>query len=195
MSTNSTISIENQDGSIKSIYCHWDGYTEHNGKILQKNYTTSEKIEELLNLGSLSFLGESTEKPVGHTFDNPVKGYCIAYGRDRGTDGYDAVTYKTIKEMIEKAGQSYNYLFKNDCWFVQSGYGSFTMIEEILQLEEENKKMIERDTLILGVRWFAGKIGIAKLDVPYEGIKYFIAIVPGYNEESDKQHIADWGNT
>lgn len=61
MSTRSTIGIRHEDGSVTKIYCHWDGYIEHNGAILQRYYNTAEKIEPLLALGNLSVLGP---KPV-----------------------------------------------------------------------------------------------------------------------------------
>ncbi len=31
MATRSRIAIENQDGSVTSVYCHWDGHIETNG--------------------------------------------------------------------------------------------------------------------------------------------------------------------
>lgn len=39
MSTRSTIAYENADGTIKKVYCHYDGYLEHNGKILAEHYS------------------------------------------------------------------------------------------------------------------------------------------------------------
>lgn len=53
----------------------------------------------------------------------------------------------------------------------------------------------ENDSVIIGVRWFAGVVGIVKVDVPYEGIKYYIGVGSGYNEECDTKYIADYGNT
>lgn len=38
MSTRSTIAYENADGTIKKVYCHYDGYVRHNGKILAEHY-------------------------------------------------------------------------------------------------------------------------------------------------------------
>ena len=38
MATRSNIGIVNEDDSITAIYCHWDGYPEHNGKILLNHY-------------------------------------------------------------------------------------------------------------------------------------------------------------
>ena len=34
MGTRSRIGIEMPDHSVVSVYCHWDGYVEGNGKIL-----------------------------------------------------------------------------------------------------------------------------------------------------------------
>ena len=61
MATRSTIGIRREDGSVTKIYCHWDGYIEHNGAILQKYYNTADKIEPLLALGNLSCLGPKPE--------------------------------------------------------------------------------------------------------------------------------------
>ena len=85
MSTRSNIGIRNADGTIKYIYCHFDGYPEHNGKILTENYTNINRVNELLKLGDLSVLG----KFIGEKqdFDNRVRDYCLAYGRDRGETG------------------------------------------------------------------------------------------------------------
>jgi hypothetical protein len=54
MATRSRIAIETQDGII-SIYCHWDGHIETNGKILFENYDR-EKTEQLIALGNISSL-------------------------------------------------------------------------------------------------------------------------------------------
>lgn len=84
MSTRSDIIIHRADGKWHRIYCHWDGYLEHNGRILLDHYTGQKKIEKLVALGDLSILAARCNKPDGHTFDKKVNGYCVAYGRDRG---------------------------------------------------------------------------------------------------------------
>lgn len=43
--------MKQEDGSYKSIYCHWDGYPEYNGLILFENYKDKNKVEKLINLG------------------------------------------------------------------------------------------------------------------------------------------------
>ena len=57
MSTRSSIAIKHEDGSIDAIYCHNDGYLTNNGVILYKNYQDPAKVQQLINLGSISSLG------------------------------------------------------------------------------------------------------------------------------------------
>lgn len=120
MSTNSIIGIKRLDGTEKYIYCHWDGYVEGNGLLLQLCYDTPEKIERLLDLGDLSTLNEYLETDQPHSFDNPQPNVCVAYHRDRGeelefssgeqqfnytfdeTSGVWIVSQKTYKEIKSK---------------------------------------------------------------------------------------------
>ena len=46
MSTNSRIGILHEDGTTETIYCHWDGYPEHQMPILTKHYDTAEKVKK-----------------------------------------------------------------------------------------------------------------------------------------------------
>lgn len=50
---------------------------------------------------------------------------------------------------------------------------------------------------ILNVRWFAGRscVGVVRVEDEYDGIKYFIGVGDGLDEESDKFNIAYWGNS
>jgi hypothetical protein len=77
MATRSRIAIENQDGTVTSIYCHFDGYIDGVGKTLQENYNTREKMEQLIALGDISSLGKTIEETV-------------AYHRDRGEEFHRA---------------------------------------------------------------------------------------------------------
>ena len=88
MSTRSRITLKRLDGTNTSIYCHWDGYIENNGVLLQLCYDTPEKIEKLLKLGNLSSLYEYTDPNPNeeHSFEHPQKNVCIAYHRDRGEE-------------------------------------------------------------------------------------------------------------
>jgi hypothetical protein len=50
---------------------------------------------------------------------------------------------------------------------------------------------------ILDVKWFCGRtnVGIARVEDEYDGIKYYIAGIEGYDEADDAQFIADYGST
>lgn len=96
MATRSNIAIENQDGTVSSIYCHFDGYVEGVGDTLFEYYQSKEKLQELINLGDISSLGETIEETV-------------AYHRDGGEDYNEPSKYKDVEEFFESFEQQYAY--------------------------------------------------------------------------------------
>jgi len=54
MGTRSRIGIQLKDDSILSVYCHYDGYPEFNGRVLRDEYDTVEKVKELIDGGDMS---------------------------------------------------------------------------------------------------------------------------------------------
>ena len=128
MGTRSMIAIENPHSkAVKSVYCHWDGYLEHNGSILNTHYSNSPKVNNLIALGDLSSLRpEIGEKHLFSSIELPkdqreaheeaVKDMCTFYTRDRG----ETAPYKhfgTVKEAVAYYDGSwceYFYLFKYD---------------------------------------------------------------------------------
>ena len=136
MGTRSTIAIQNANGTVTGIYCHWDGYIEHNGKILAENYTTEAKVRELIALGDLSSLGDTVG--VKTDFEDAAKGQCVAYGRDRGETGVDADTFDSHAELVDQIGQEYDYLFvPGQGWSVARGNATdtFTTLSDALLKE------------------------------------------------------------
>jgi hypothetical protein len=119
MATRSTIAVEHADGTISSIYCHWDGYLSNNGSILFNKYDTLEEAEALLKNGNLSILGVRID-PIGpHSFDNPEQGTCVYYGRDRGEFNQEPVKHSSfIHYKFNCDLQDYNYFFKDGVWYV-----------------------------------------------------------------------------
>jgi hypothetical protein len=128
MATRSNIGIVNDDGSVTGIYCHWDGYPEHNGKLLLKHYTDSERINGLMSLGSLSILAENLYSTDIHTFNNPQEGVCVAYGRDRGEKNADSKSFTNISEFekfMDRTTADYQYLFNNGKWQYRNHNGTW----------------------------------------------------------------------
>lgn len=126
MSTRSRIGMVQPNGTIRSIYCHNDGYLSWNGKKLFTHYNTPAKAAALIELGDISALREKLAPPKGakHTFDNPIKGVTIAYGRDRGEKDCDPAVSSGVEAFLAiNSGQEYSYLFENGKWFVWERYG------------------------------------------------------------------------
>lgn len=115
MSTRSLIARKLPDGKYESIYCHWDGYPEHNGAILKEHYTASDKIDALFRLGNLSVLGEEIGEE--HNFDNHDVHVCTAYGRDRGERDTKSRMSQDRTRLIARAAKvdaEYIYVWDND---------------------------------------------------------------------------------
>jgi hypothetical protein len=139
MATRSRFFIKHPDtGVYFSQYCHWDGYPDHNGRILTEHYTTPISLTALIELGNLSILAPIPYMEVGHTFDSPVKGYCVAYGRDRGEEDSESQpwehlrTLEDIETHIKARGSFYGdieffYIHDGEQWhcWEMGGYGEY----------------------------------------------------------------------
>ena len=127
MGTRSMIAIQNPySKDVRAVYCHWDGYLEHNGSILQKHYSQSPKVNNLIALGDLSSLrpeiGEKhafsqheLPKDEVEAFKEATKDMCTFYGRDRGETGQEFKVFPTLakaSEYFEGSWCEYLYVFK-----------------------------------------------------------------------------------
>jgi hypothetical protein len=132
MGTRSRIGVMHGD-VCKSVYCHWDGYLEHNGAILLEHYDSS-KANHLVALGDLSSLrAELGEKHAFSQFDLPAdqvesyktltENWCTFYGRDRGESGTEwkvAHTFEEFFDQCEECGAEYYYIMENGQWYCGS---------------------------------------------------------------------------
>jgi len=118
--------------NCKSVYCHWDGYLDFNGRLLLEHYDST-KANFLVALGDLSslrpdvFIGEGVE----HSFEKPAEDICIFYGRDRGEPDTGFETDDTFEKFFERAkdcGAEYYYIMKDGEWFVGNTYSSDTAL-------------------------------------------------------------------
>ncbi len=147
MATRSTIAIEYADGTVHQVYCHWDGYLEHNGKILQEHYSNPFILRDLIDLGDISSLGPivGTKHPFSPHGDGDRAAYDAAknagattfYGRDRGETRVSARKFKDFQEYArEHQREEYEYILRQvngkAQWFV-SFYGTD---DEYLTLED-----------------------------------------------------------
>jgi hypothetical protein len=132
MATRSTIAIEYADGTVDQVYCHWDGYLEHNGQILLQHYMDPFKVRELMDLGDLSSLGPNIGDK--HDFDIRAKWgtpeyeaeqrarqeVCTFYDRDRGETGVGAKRFKDFADYVANHQyEEYEYILRTDGkWYV-----------------------------------------------------------------------------
>lgn len=138
MATRSAIGVM-RDGHITAIYCHWDGYIEHNGMILQKHYDWAQ-AQRLVDMGDLSVL-----KPhIGeqHSFSDPNPDWCVFYARDRGEDPPDRSVFYSPQHFLramEHSGCEYCYLMDGGIWYVSCRGREFERLETLIdELENED---------------------------------------------------------
>lgn len=145
MSTRSSINVK-VGNKIHSVYCHWDGYPTGNGKMLLEHYNSQALAEKVVSLGSISFLGESMDKPEfsTHSFNNPVEGISVVYSRDRGDTETKPIVSRSMKNAMEKIEQVYNYFWDGEKWLVFED--DFSNAKEVKTVLEKHARKIARKT-------------------------------------------------
>ena len=135
MATRSTIALEFADGTIGQVYCHWDGYLSHNGKMLMEYYSNPFVLRDLIDLGSLSSLHPQigTKHPFSmfeanmtqDEYANLYRDMTTFYGRDRGETGTEFQVAHTFEEFFEQAdgcGAEFYYVMKDGVWYTGAIY-------------------------------------------------------------------------
>ena len=138
MATRSLIGRTKSDGTIESIYCHWDGYPENNGKLLREYWSKDTLIDQLMSLGNLRAL--SFEIGKKQNFDQPTdRNWCLAYGRDRGERNNESKLHKDLDSFVDElkgCGAEYLYLWQNDTWLCWKYDGTAI---DLYNMKEENQ--------------------------------------------------------
>lgn len=132
-----------KDGSIESIYCHYDGYPTGVGSNLYKYYSDYDVVKELINLGDIESLKEKV-KSDGTGKDNVT----VAYHRDLGEKlkTNTAKINKNIDEfndMLFDAWVGYIYLYDEksgkwlwDNYYIASDKLELKPLEEYFEIED-----------------------------------------------------------
>lgn len=102
MSTRSCIALHDPETSIlRAIYCHFDGYIDHVGRLLAENYAELHIVRNLIALGDISSLGSSIVSTE-------------AYARDRGEKLEPALVFPDVETLLKVAldeiGVAYVYI-------------------------------------------------------------------------------------
>ena len=108
MSTRSFIGCRINRDAILAIYCHMDGYLSGVGHTLFHNYTSLDKVQQLMELGCISSLSDSLEDTISYIRD--LKEH-KAYNEPK--------KFRSINEFYEygkQCGCEFFYLFLGAKW-------------------------------------------------------------------------------
>jgi hypothetical protein len=145
MATRSTIALEFADGTVQQVYCHWDGYLEHNGAILFNNYQDPFKLRDLIDLGDISSLGINigSKHPFSPHGDGDQAAYDAAkeagattfYGRDRGETGVAAKKFADFADYVANHQyEEFEYILRKDGnWYVSKYNGPYALLKDAIE--------------------------------------------------------------
>ncbi len=161
MATRSTIALEFADGTVQQVYCHWDGYLDNNGAILQEHYSNPFILRDLIDLGAISSLRptigtkhafssfESAGELTNAEYERLYGDMTTFYARDRGEDLVKH-TYKDFQEYTREAQmEEYNYILRNvngkAQWFVEfyGCDGEYLTLEDAFEFQKAKEAEYE----------------------------------------------------
>jgi hypothetical protein len=122
MSTRARIGIEHTDGSITSVYHHWDGYPEWLGVKLNQHYNNTPKVIQLIAGGDMSScLSENENTPE--------------YYSQRGESCPPRTDADYHQYTDKDAGEEYHYIFTTDHEWICIDQHQFTeQTPELIQI-------------------------------------------------------------
>ena len=112
MSTRGRIGIELKNGSILSVYHHWDSYPEWLGRILRTHYNTRQKVAELIDGGDMS----SCWTEDRWNSETKAQEYGPQYYSQRGEDCPPRLDKDLCEYLLPENNEEYAYVFRNGEW-------------------------------------------------------------------------------
>ena len=110
MATRGRIGLQLSDGSILSVYHHWDSYPQWLGRTLVEHYNTQELVSELVDGGDMSSC--YSDQIWGKKL--PKGTFKPEYYSARGEDCPPRLD-KDLFEFLSE-GEEYSYVFSNGSW-------------------------------------------------------------------------------
>ena len=109
MGTRSRVGIMQGD-VCKSVYCHYDGYLDHTGRVLQARWDEAEVLK-LIKMGDNSGIQESVDE--------------MNFYKDRGETGVGAIKAHSFKEFLDQVQScfaEYYYVMRDGVWYAGCVY-------------------------------------------------------------------------
>ena len=114
MATRARCGLQLKDGSVISIYSHWDGYTECLGKDLKEHFNTRDKVAELIDGGDCSYVWTN----AGFNNETLPKSQPLYYTlRGEKLENNLPRLDATLADYLNKDnGEEYHYLYTDKGW-------------------------------------------------------------------------------
>jgi len=116
MGTRSRVAVMHGD-VCKSVYCHYDGYLDYTGRILQEHYDST-RANLLVAMGDNSGVKETVEE--------------MNFYKDRGEDDVDwavAHSFEEFLEQVESCFGEYYYVMRDGVWYAGCVYETQGLIK------------------------------------------------------------------
>jgi hypothetical protein len=109
----------------KSVYCHYDGYLDYTGRILQEHYDST-RANQLVATGDNSGVKPTIEE--------------MNFYKDRGEDDVDfrvAHTFEEFLEQVDRCCGEYYYVMRDGVWYAGCLYETAGLIKNgLVPLEQ-----------------------------------------------------------
>ena len=109
MSTHCFIGQQLSDGTVRGVYCHYDGDLSLAGAILARHYGDRGTVSELLDLGDLSFIGPGPRDGTS------------AYHRDLGEVHWPANVYPSMEDVLSLRYEWSYVQLEGGSWLYDNG--------------------------------------------------------------------------
>jgi hypothetical protein len=116
MGTRSRVGIM-QGNVCKSVYCHYDGYLDHTGRMLLTHWDEAEVLK-LIKMGDNSGIQESVEE--------------MNFYKDRGETGVGAIEAHSFREFLDQVQgcfAEYYYVMRDGVWYAGCVYDTDGLIK------------------------------------------------------------------
>ena len=124
MGTRSRVAVMHGD-VCKSVYCHYDGYLDYTGRILQEHYDST-RANLLVSLGDNSGVKESVDE--------------MNFYKDRGEEDVSyqvAHSFEEFLEQVDRCCGEYYYVMQDGVWYAGCLYDTAGLIKDgLVPLEQ-----------------------------------------------------------
>jgi hypothetical protein len=110
MSTRGRIGLELSDGSILSVYHHFDSYPEWLGNTLKEHYNTYETVADLIDGGDMSVCW-TQERFLKDSTKTSVEKFGPQYYSERGENCPPRLDDNWGAYANQEIGEEYHYIF------------------------------------------------------------------------------------